>query len=169
MTAAFRIIAIAASGLIVWSAAASRVSEPVRRPLVTVVPGAVVSQPFGCTALQLEPFDPFCTSRHVHTGIDLAAPAGSPVYSATAGRVRIGYDARGAGLYIAVADDDRVRILYCHLREALVVSGTHVAAGDMIGLVGSSGLATGPHVHFEVQVDGRSVDPVLWLTSAASS
>jgi murein DD-endopeptidase MepM/ murein hydrolase activator NlpD len=168
MTAACRVVAILASGLIVWSAAASRVAEQVRRPLAAVVPGAAVSQPFCCTALQLEPFDPFCPSRHVHTGIDLAAPAGSPVYSATAGRVRVGFDQRGAGLYVAVAYDDRVRVLYCHLSEALVVSGTNVAAGDMIGLVGSTGLATGPHVHFEVQVDGRSVDPVLWLASSAN-
>lgn len=165
MIVAFRVIAIAASGLILWSAAASRVAEQVRRPLASVVHGAVVTQPFGCTALQLEPFDPFCPSRHVHTGVDLAAPAGSPVYSATAGRVRVGYDASGAGLYIAVAYDDRVRILYCHLLQALVASGTNVAAGDMIGLVGSSGLTTGPHVHLEIQVDGRSVDPAQWLAS----
>ena len=169
MSAAFRVIAIAASGLIVWSAAASRVAEQVRRPLATVVHGAVVSQPFGCTSVALEPFDPFCPSRHVHTGVDLAAHAGSPVYSATAGRARVGYDTSGAGLYIAVAYDDRVRILYCHLQEALVISGTNVGAGDMIGLVGSTGLATGPHVHFEIQVDGRSVDPDLWLASAGRS
>jgi murein DD-endopeptidase MepM/ murein hydrolase activator NlpD len=166
MSAAFRVIAIAVSGLVVWSATASRVAEQVRRPLASVVRGAVVSQPFGCTALALEPFDPFCPSRHVHTGIDLAAPAGSPVYSATAGRVRVGYDASGAGLYIAVAYDDRVRILYCHLLAALVVSGTNVAPGDLIGLVGSTGLATGSHVHLEVQVDGRSVDPAGWLESS---
>jgi murein DD-endopeptidase MepM/ murein hydrolase activator NlpD len=160
-----RVIAIAASGLIVWSAAASQAAEQVRRPLSAVVPGAVVSQPFGCTAVELEPFDPLCPSRHVHTGVDLAAPSGTPVYAGTSGRVRVGYDARGAGLYISVVYDDRVRILYCHLLEARVVSGSDVAAGDLIGLVGSTGLSTGPHVHFEVQVDGRAVDPAGWLES----
>jgi murein DD-endopeptidase MepM/ murein hydrolase activator NlpD len=165
MSALLRIVAIAASALIAWSAGASRAAEQVRRPLGAVVQGAVVSQPFGCTSVEVEPFDPFCPSRHVHTGVDLAAPAGTPVYAATAGRVRVGYDASGAGLYVSVAYDDRVRILYCHLREARVVSGTKVAAGDLIGLVGSTGLSTGPHVHLEIQVDGRSVDPAGWLES----
>jgi murein DD-endopeptidase MepM/ murein hydrolase activator NlpD len=160
-----RIIAIAASGLMVWSAAASRVTEQVRRPVGAVVPGAVVSQPFGCTAVELEPFDPFCPSRHVHTGVDLAAPSGTPVYAATSGRARVAYDAAGAGLYVSVMYDDRVRILYCHLLEARVVSGTDVAAGDLIGLIGSTGRSTGPHLHLEVQVDGRSVDPTAWLES----
>jgi len=165
LSVAVRLIAIAASGLVVWSAAASRAADQVRRPVSSVVHGAVVSQAFGCTDVQLEPFDPLCPSRHVHTGVDLAAPAGSPVYAATAGRVRVGYDAGGAGLYISVAYDDRVRILYCHLLEARVATGANVAAGDLIGLVGSTGLSTGPHVHFEVQVGGRSIDPVAWLES----
>ena len=160
-----RLIAIAASGLVVWSAAASRAAEQARRPVASVVRGAVVSQAFGCTAVELEPFDPLCPSHHVHTGVDLAAPAGSPVYAATAGRVRVGYDAGGAGLYLSIAYDERVRILYCHLLEVRVASGANVAAGDLIGLVGSTGLSTGPHVHFEVQVDGRAVDPVAWLES----
>ena len=161
-----RVVAGGLSGLVVWSAAASRVAEQVRRPLDTVVPGAVVTQPFGCTTVELEPFDPFCPSRHVHTGVDLAAPAGSPVYAATAGRVRVAYDPSAAGLYVSVSYDDRVRLLYCHLLQARVVSGAGVAAGDLIGLVGSTGLSTGPHVHFEVQVDGRSVDPAAWLGSS---
>ena len=165
MSVVLRLIAIAASGLVVWSAAASRAAEQVRRPLSSVVHGAVVSQAFGCTAVQLEPFDPLCPSHHVHTGVDLAAPAGSPVYAATAGHVRVGFDAVAAGLFISVAYDDRVRILYCHLLEARVASGANVAAGDLIGLVGSTGHSTGPHLHLEVQVDGRSVDPVAWLGS----
>jgi murein DD-endopeptidase MepM/ murein hydrolase activator NlpD len=165
VSAFLRLVAIAASGLIVWSAAASRVAEQVRRPLPAVVPGAVVSQPFGCTAVELEPFDPFCPSRHVHTGVDLAARRGTPVFAATSGRARVGFDAAGAGLYVSVAYDDRVRILYCHLLETRVVSGTDVAAGDLIGLVGSTGRSTGPHLHLEVQVDGRSVDPARWLES----
>jgi len=165
LSVAFRFIAIVASGLVVWSAAASRAAEQARRPVASVVPGAVVSQAFGCTAVELEPFDPLCPSHHVHTGVDLAAPAGSPVYAAAAGHVRVAYDAGGAGLYLSIAYDERVRILYCHLLEVRVASGANVAAGDLIGLVGSTGLSTGPHVHFEVQVDGRAVDPVAWLDS----
>jgi len=169
MSAVFRVIAIAASGLIVWSTAASRVVEQVRLPIASVVRSATVTQPFGCTAVQIEPFDPFCPSKHVHTGIDLAAPAGTPIYAATGGLVRVGYDQRAAGLFVSVAYADHVRVLYCHLLKASVVTGHSVEAGTLIGEVGSSGLSTGAHLHFEIQVDGRSVDPVLWLASAGPS
>jgi len=165
MTLVFRVVAGGTAGLVLWSAAASRVVEQVRLPLATVVKGALVTQRFGCTAVELEPFDPFCPSRHVHTGIDLAAPAGTPIYAATGGLVRVGYDERGAGLFVSVAFNEHVRVLYCHLLKASVVTGHSVEAGALIGEVGSSGLSTGPHLHFEIQVDGRSVDPALWLAS----
>jgi len=165
MTIVFRVIATLAAGLVLWSAAASRVVEEVRLPISAVVRGAVVSQPFGCTAVQLEPFDPFCPSLHVHTGLDLAAPSGTPIYAATGGLVRVGYDQHGAGLFVSVAFDSHVRILYCHLLKANVVKGQSIEAGALIGEVGSSGLSTGAHLHLEIQVDGRSVDPSLWLAS----
>jgi murein DD-endopeptidase MepM/ murein hydrolase activator NlpD len=166
MSVLLRVLAAGLSGLIVWSAAASQVVDQARLPLYDVVKGATVTQRFGCTTVELEPFDPFCPSRHVHTGIDLAAAAGSPIYAATAGRVRVGYDEHGAGLFVSVTFDDHVRILYCHLLMAHAVTGTMVEPGAPIGEVGSSGLSTGPHLHFEIQVDGRSVDPARWLESS---
>ena len=165
MIAALRVIGIGAAVILVWLVAASRATDQERLPLATVVPGAVVTQPFGCTTLTLEPFDPLCPSRHVHTGIDLAAAQGSAVHAATGGTATVAYDAAGAGLFVSVNYGSGVRILYCHLFTAAVASGQPVRAGDTIGTVGSSGLATGPHVHFEVQVAGRSVDPAQWLAS----
>ena len=125
----------------------------------------MLTQPFGCTTLDLEPFDPLCPSRHVHTGVDLASPGGTVVHSATSGVAHVGYDAAGAGLYVAVNFGAHVRLLYCHLFTAAIQSGQAVEPGEVIGTVGSSGLATGPHLHFEIQVDGRSVDPGQWLTA----
>jgi murein DD-endopeptidase MepM/ murein hydrolase activator NlpD len=58
-----------------------------------------------------------------------------------------------------------VRVLYCHLSRVQVVAGDSVTPGQVIGEVGATGLATGAHLHFEVQVDGRAVDPVNWLAS----
>jgi murein DD-endopeptidase MepM/ murein hydrolase activator NlpD len=101
----------------------------------------------------------------VHTGVDLAARAGAPVHAASAGAASVGFDPQGAGLYVAVSSDGNVRVLYCHLAAALVVGTQQVTAGEVIGEIGSTGLATGPHLHFEVQVDGRAVDPVTWLAS----
>jgi murein DD-endopeptidase MepM/ murein hydrolase activator NlpD len=160
-----RIAAMVASGALVWVVVASQLPRHERLPLAAVVQGAVISQPFGCTSLELEPFDPFCPGRHVHTGVDLAAPTGTAVHSATAGTAHVGVDANGAGNYVVVDVDGHTRIYYCHLSVFRVRSGQPVDPGAVIGLVGATGLATGPHVHFEVQVDGSAVDPVVWLAS----
>ena len=159
-----RLTGIAALVLTVLLLVAAQVQSHSRLPLGAVVRGAVVSQPFGCTALALEPVDPFCRGGHMHTGIDLAAPTGTEVHSATGGVVRLGFDPNGAGLYVAVTLDSNVRLLYCHLSAAEVATGMTVVPGEVIGLVGATGRATGPHVHFEIQVDGSSVDPARWLS-----
>ena len=162
-------LALVAGAVAAWMLGVGQVMQhPARLPATSVVPGAVMTQPFGCTALTLEPFDPLCPTRHVHTGVDLAAPAGTSVRAATGGIAHVGYDNAGAGLYVAVNAGGGVRILYCHLFTAAVRTGQAVSAGDEIGTVGSSGLATGPHLHLEVQLDGRSVDPVRWLLGNAS-
>jgi murein DD-endopeptidase MepM/ murein hydrolase activator NlpD len=163
--ASLRIVAIVAAASMVWVVVAAQLPSHERLPVGGVVVGAVVSQPFGCTTLELEPFDPFCPGRHIHTGIDLAAPAGTEVRSATAGIAHIGLDSNGAGNYVMVDADAHTRIFYCHLSAFRVRSGESVTPGQLIGLVGMTGLATGPHVHFEVQVDGSSIDPARWLAS----
>ncbi len=165
MIAASRIVLIASAAGLAWIFAASHLADQTRLPIDVIVEGAVITQPFGCTTLELEPFDPLCPARHVHTGVDLAAPAGTAVISATAGTAHVGYDARGAGLFVAVNAAGHARILYCHLFSSAVFSGDQVVAGQAIGTVGSSGLATGPHLHFAIQVDGRSVDPAQWLSA----
>jgi murein DD-endopeptidase MepM/ murein hydrolase activator NlpD len=165
MTAMLRIAASLAAALVAWLVIAAQLPSHVRLPLSGIVAGAVVSQPFGCTALRLEPYDPFCPGKHVHTGIDLAAPVGTEVRTATAGTANLGFDPNGAGLYVVVTADAHVRIFYCHLSGFRVLGGVAVQPGEIIGLVGSTGLATGPHVHFEVQVDGTPVDPAAWLSS----
>jgi murein DD-endopeptidase MepM/ murein hydrolase activator NlpD len=160
-----RIAGLLAGAVVVWLIVAGSVASQIRLPVEAVVVGATVSQPFGCTQLELEPFDPFCPSRHVHTGIDLAAPIGTEVHSATAGTAHVGFDPNGAGNFVVVVFDAHTRIYYCHLSQFRVRSGESVKPDRVIGLVGATGLATGPHVHFEVQVDGTSVDPAAWLAS----
>lgn len=154
-----------AAASMVWLVVAAQLPSHERLPVAGVVIGAVVSQPFGCTTLELEPFDPFCPGRHIHTGIDLAAPIGTAVRSASAGIAHIGLDSNGAGNYVVVDAGAQTRLFYCHLSAFRVRPGEVVSPGEVIGLVGMTGLATGPHVHFEVQVDGSSVDPARWLAS----
>jgi murein DD-endopeptidase MepM/ murein hydrolase activator NlpD len=163
--ASLRIVAMVAAASMVWVVVAAQLPKHERLPVGGVVVGAVVSQPFGCTTLELEPFDPFCPGRHIHTGIDLAAPTGTEVRSATAGVAHLGLDPNGAGNYVMVDFDAHTRIFYCHLSAFRVRSGDTVTPGQLIGLVGATGLATGPHVHLEVQMDRTSIDPARWLAS----
>ena len=96
-----------------------------------------------------------------HAGLDLAAPKGAPVAGAAAGRV-VWAGPRGGGFGNAVllAHGRGVRTLYAHLSRVDVSLGQRVRAGQRIGLVGQSGRASGPHLHFEVRVRGAAVDPV---------
>src|SRR5690349_14478847 len=160
-----RLLAIAALGVTVWLVAATQVPVHIRLPVASVVVGATITQPFGCTTLALEPFDSLCPWHHIHTGIDLAAPAGTEVHSATDGIVLPGFDPSGAGNFVAVTLASHVRVLYCHLAAFRVAAGQAVTPGQVVGLLGATGLATGPHVHLQMNVDGHPVDPMPFLDS----
>jgi murein DD-endopeptidase MepM/ murein hydrolase activator NlpD len=159
-----RAAGICAAAAMIWVTGASQAPSHEKLALGAIVPGAVMTQPFGCSNLVLEPFDPYCPSRHIHTGVDLAAPTGTAVRAAAGGTAGVAFDPGGCGLFVYVIDG-HVRVLYCHLSAALVSPGDQVVTGQLVGRVGSTGLSTGAHLHFEVQVDGRAVDPVLWLAS----
>ena len=96
-----------------------------------------------------------------HAGADLAASEGDPVYAAHGGTVtEVGYDAAGYGHYVVLdAWGSGVETLYAHLLHADVSEGDVVDGGQRIGAAGSTGLSSGPHVHFELKVDGERVDP----------
>jgi murein DD-endopeptidase MepM/ murein hydrolase activator NlpD len=101
-----------------------------------------------------------------HAGIDIPAPTGEPVAAAGAGRVAYaGRRAGGWGLLVSVAHGRGIRTLYAHLSRVTVAVGDRVAAGSTVGLVGSTGHASAPHLHFEVRVRGAAVDPLTALGS----
>ena len=97
-----------------------------------------------------------------HTGLDFKAPWGTPVYAVTAGRVvkTAWHPAYGRMVILRVAPG--VTVWYCHLSSVLVKPGD-VVAGQMLGRVGRSGNATGPHLHLEVRVHDRPTDPAVYL------
>ena len=128
-----------------------------------VVPGAVLSLPFGCTAFEWEPRDDECAEGHFHSGIDLAAPAGTSIYAPFAGEVLHVGPAGGCGIHVTVRHRPGLETLYCHLSSAAVHPGDRVLAGELVGRVGSTGNSTGPHLHLEVHLNGRAVDPSPWL------
>jgi murein DD-endopeptidase MepM/ murein hydrolase activator NlpD len=126
--------------------------------------GAVLTQPFGPSSLWFEP--PFQGYPHFHTGIDLAAPENTPVLAAADGIVAVvGSSQVGYGNYVIVAHADGVATLYGHLNLALVKVGDRVMQHQPIGLEGSTGNSTGPHLHFEVRINSQPVDPIPLLQS----
>jgi murein DD-endopeptidase MepM/ murein hydrolase activator NlpD len=95
-----------------------------------------------------------------HAGIDLIASRGTPVGAAAPGRVEFAGFARGGwGKLVVVVHRDGVRTMYAHLSAIDVRRGQSIATGEQLGLVGATGHATGPHLHFEVRVRGAAVDP----------
>ena len=108
-----------------------------------------------------------------HQGVDLLAPGGTPLYAAAAGVVKISQESYG-GYGVAVTIDhviggQRVNTLYGHMTygSRQVSSGQTVEAGQLIGLVGSTGSSTANHLHFEVHINGSVVDPWAWLQTNA--
>jgi murein DD-endopeptidase MepM/ murein hydrolase activator NlpD len=97
--------------------------------------------------------------RQFHLGIDIAVPMGTPIKAAMSGRVAIaGYD-RTYGNYVVISHHSGYRTLYGHMSVIRTKPGAYVETGERIGDAGSTGLSTGPHLHFTVYKDGRTVNP----------
>jgi len=124
---------------------------------------AWISQGFGCTSFAFEPVDRACPGGHWHSGIDLAAGRGTPVMATLPGIVTVIVSPTGYGLHVVIDHGGGLSSLYGHLDTVVVASGDVVAAGQVIGTVGSTGNATGPHLHFEIRRDGIAEDPRLDL------
>ncbi|GIW37866.1 MAG: peptidase M23 [Meiothermus sp.] len=102
--------------------------------------------------------------QRFHTGIDLAAPTGTPIYAARAGQVdTAGWSRFGYGLHVILDHGGAQETLYAHMSRIAVRPGQWVARGDLIGYVGSTGWSTGPHLHFEVRVGGAARNPMAYL------
>jgi murein DD-endopeptidase MepM/ murein hydrolase activator NlpD len=110
--------------------------------------------------------DPFNGRASFHTGLDMDAPYSSPVYAAAAGTVIYSGWLGDYGEVVEIDHGFGIVTLYAHLRRCLVAAGQNVAARAEIGLVGVTGRSTGPHVHYEVRVDGQPQDPEKFLSLA---
>ncbi|WP_306250485.1 M23 family metallopeptidase [Parvularcula sp. IMCC14364] len=99
----------------------------------------------------------------IHHGIDIPAPTGTPVRAAASGHVRVVGRQSGYGNIIIIDHSEDWQTRYAHLSEFFVSEGAMVSAGSTIGLVGQTGNATGPHLHFEIRDKGQPIDPEKFL------
>ncbi|MEE4201546.1 M23 family metallopeptidase [Erythrobacter sp.] len=129
------------------------VSVPSRMPLNT----GRISSSYGMRT------HPVLRKRRAHKGIDLAAPTGTPVYATADGLVGRADWFSSYGLYISIDHGADLETRYAHLSRLAVAAGDTVRKGDVIGYVGSTGRSTGPHLHYEVRVDGVAVNPIPYM------
>ncbi len=125
-------------------AAMSLPSNGDKQMLFPLIAPSIISSLFGSRV------HPVTGQVSFHQGTDLAAPEGTPVVAAFSGRVEIAGSLGGYGLIVVISHGDTHETRYAHLSEVLVKVGQEVKQGNVIGLVGSTGLATGPHLHFEI-------------------
>ena len=102
--------------------------------------------------------------QYGHRAIDTILPIGTPIIASAAGVVEFsGWNSGGYGNLVVIDHDNGYRTLYAHQSERQVATGDQVAQGQRIGLVGSTGWSTHPHLHFEVIINNERVDPCLHL------
>jgi murein DD-endopeptidase MepM/ murein hydrolase activator NlpD len=124
-----------------------------------------ITQPFGCTDFLGEPYDPDCPTLHFHTGIDIGRPEGTPIGAADAGVVSyVNYGwGGGYGNFVMITHGNGYTTLYAHLSAIAVSTGQAVGRRQVIGLEGTTGYSTGPHLHFEIRLNGAYENPLSYL------
>ena len=132
-------------------------SEVSRHPVSNPVPGAAVTSRFGYRV------DPLIGTQAFHGGIDFRGEVGHPVEAAAAGVVVTAGRQGGYGNLVEIRHPNGMNTRYGHLSAILVNVGDKVDVGATIGKIGSTGRSTGPHLHYEVRVDGKPVDPTRYV------
>jgi murein DD-endopeptidase MepM/ murein hydrolase activator NlpD len=122
-----------------------------------------ISQGYGCSTYPFEMYWPACPTRHLHSGIDIAEPYGTPVMAADNGVASLYSSCCGYGNYVVLTHGNGYASLYGHLASFNVRSGQLVIRGQVIAYEGSTGNSTGPHLHFEIRYNGEYTDPCAYL------
>ena len=124
----------------------------------TPVSGYTLTSPFGMRK------HPVLGVNRMHNGIDMACAQGTPIYATRAGKVTTAsYQAGGAGYYVSINHLDGFSSIYMHMTHFVVSAGQSVSQGQLIGYVGSTGISTGPHLHFGISYAGSYVNPLAYI------
>ena len=139
-------------------------SKPEPSLLTKANPELQLAYPLGQWADSMDPWGwRYSESKgawRMHTGVDLAAPQGTPVLAAKAGRVALVQSLGGYGNTVLLDHGDGVETLYAHLQQALVREGDWIGQGAQLGTVGTTGAATGPHLHFELRNRAQALQAI---------
>ena len=117
----------------------------------------VLTSPFGYRDA------PTAGASSFHQGVDLAGPEGTPIYAARSGTVTIARYSNSAGYYVTINHGDGFSSVYMHMTGYTVSVGQSVSQGQLIGYMGSTGISTGPHLHFGIALNGAYVNPALYV------
>lgn len=128
-------------------------------PFGNPLPGSSITSRFGNRT------DPFLGRLALHAGIDFRASSGTQIRSTGAGTVLVAGRTGGYGNMVEIDHGGGVTTRYAHLSQVLVKPGDHVEINDPVGLSGTTGRSTGPHLHYEVRRNGKAIDPMRFLTA----
>jgi murein DD-endopeptidase MepM/ murein hydrolase activator NlpD len=106
---------------------------------------------------------PFTGKDTLHGGVDITAPMRTPVIATAAGTVTFAGNEAGLGNTVSIVHGYGMRSIYGHMDKLKVKTGQNVKRGDLLGWVGNTGLSTGPHLHYEIEVSGATVDPLKYI------
>jgi murein DD-endopeptidase MepM/ murein hydrolase activator NlpD len=141
----------------VLDALKSRKQELAHVPSIMPVENCWITTRFGYRS------DPFTGKRVMHYGVDLSARRGEPVVAAADGKVTFARKFGYLGLTVEIDHGNGIKTRYGHSHRIFVKQGQEVVRGQVIAAVGSSGRSTGPHLHYEVRLNDRSVDPAAYM------
>ena len=125
--------------------------------LLCPIPGSRIIQNFGPTSFAVEP--PYAKYAHFHLGVDLLAASGTPIHAAAGGKVTATGYVPFYGVRVEITDSYGLVEIYAHMAQVAVRIGQLVQQNEVIGFVGSTGLSTGPHLHFQLMVGGVPNNP----------
>ncbi|MCB1488831.1 MAG: M23 family metallopeptidase [Bauldia sp.] len=128
-----------------------------RLPLAKPMPSAPITSRYGAR------MDPFLHRLAMHAGIDFKAPTGSPARATAPGKVTIAAYTKGYGNMVEIDHGGGVSTRYAHLSRLMVKPGAYVDTGTIVGQTGSTGRSTGPHLHYEIRVNNKAIDPMAYI------